>query len=110
VRYNRLMVILWCLPLLSEDQAQALYRKLMDALIKSDLGIKDEKKITILFPVDQMKKGLGKDIVIKIDELTPHRSRGPSARVGAPACWDSSSRTSSRMPWLPLPSQPMAKT
>jgi phenylpyruvate tautomerase PptA (4-oxalocrotonate tautomerase family) len=61
------VIKVWCLPAKqSEKQLEKLYRKILAAVASvRELKI-NEKSITVLFPPDQMRYGLGEEIIIEI--------------------------------------------
>ncbi len=71
------VVKVWCLPKTSETKLNDLHRGIVQAL-KSvpELGIKNEKSITCLFPTDMMQYGLGTEIIVEVTGLfeTPERT------------------------------------
>jgi len=73
------VVKVWCLPAdLTEEQLQALHRSIVDeAVSMPEFGIKDEKHITVLFPPDMMKYGLGSEIIIEVLTGVFHRLELP---------------------------------
>jgi hypothetical protein len=64
------VIKVWCLPDgLSEEQLKDLYQKIVTrtrAVEQLKLG---EKDITVLFPTDHMKFGLGEEIIVEIGNL-----------------------------------------
>jgi hypothetical protein len=54
-----------CLPELDEDQLKALYGKIVKATVKGRFGVRKDE-ITVSFPKDSMKYGLGEEIIIKL--------------------------------------------
>lgn len=64
------VIKVWCLPDdLSEEQLKDLYQKIVArtrAVEQLKLG---EKDITVLFPADRMKFGLGEEIIVEIGNL-----------------------------------------
>lgn len=61
----------WCLPdALTEEELQLLFQQLLSAVkTVPETGVQSEKDITILFPSDRMKWGLGEDIIAEIGDL-----------------------------------------
>ena len=65
-------VRVWCLPDVTEEDLQAFFQEILSAfkLIQA-VGVRDSKDITILYPPDKMKWGLGEDIIAEIEDLPP---------------------------------------
>src|SRR4030042_1049221 len=60
----------WCLPSTSEDKLNDLHKAIVKAGVSiSELGVKDENDMICLFPADLMKYGLGKEIIVEIDNV-----------------------------------------
>ncbi len=62
------IVKVWCLPAdLTEGRLRNIHEDILRACICiPELGIHAEKDLTVLFPKDMMKYGLGSEIVIEI--------------------------------------------
>lgn len=62
------VIEVWCLPNnLTEDDLHILHRRIVAAVVSvSELGLEDETDMTVLFPPDMMKYGLGEEIIVKI--------------------------------------------
>lgn len=60
------VIKVWCLPKLTESYLKDLFMGIVDAA-KSipELGLKDEHSMTVLFPTDAMKYGLGEEIIVE---------------------------------------------
>ena len=64
------IIKVWCLPHLDEERLRYLYKKIVDAVEGvSELGIKGQSAITVLFPKDSMEFGLGEEIIIEVTGL-----------------------------------------
>ncbi len=76
------VIKVWCLPAgQTEDDLMRLHKALVAAVVSVEkLGLKDENDITCLFPPDQMKYGLGAEIVIEVTGLLVKPERTKSVR------------------------------
>lgn len=64
------VIKVWCLPQMEEDKLNDLHQAIVGAVSGvKELGLKDEKDMTTLFPSDLMKYGLGTDIIVEITGL-----------------------------------------
>lgn len=64
------IIKVWCLPKSEEKQLNALHQSIVEAVVSvEELGVKDEKDITCLFPPDMMKYGLGTEIIVEVTGL-----------------------------------------
>ncbi len=64
------VIKVWCLPKMKESKLKELHQSIVRTLVDiEELGIKNEKDITCLFPLDLMRYGLGTDIIIEITGL-----------------------------------------
>jgi phenylpyruvate tautomerase PptA (4-oxalocrotonate tautomerase family) len=64
------VIKVWCLPEQTEEQLQALHKNLVSAVVSvTELGLKDENEMTMLFPPDAMKYGLGSEIIVEVSSL-----------------------------------------
>lgn len=65
------VIKVWCLPEgLDEKDLQNLFWSIVKTVVGvEELGLKDEKDMTILFPPDRMRWGLGEDIIVEISKL-----------------------------------------
>ncbi len=65
------IIKVWCLPDgLKEGDLKSLFRQILSAVkTVPEVGVEGEKDITIIFPKDRMKWGLGEDIVAEISDL-----------------------------------------
>ena len=62
-----LIVKVWCLPQEDEDSLRALQQKMVQGLIEiTELRVRTEEDVVILFPPDSMKYGLGSEIFIEV--------------------------------------------
>ncbi len=65
-----LVIKLWCLPTSDEEALRTLHKAVVAAVISiTELGMKDENDMTVLFPPDMMKYGLGQEIIIEVTRL-----------------------------------------
>jgi hypothetical protein len=74
------VIKVWCLSPMRdmEDKLRKLYEAIVAAVVEiPELGLKDGRDMTVLFPSDMMQFGLGKDIVVEVDGLfvKPERTR-----------------------------------
>ncbi len=85
-----LIVKVWCLPKMSEEQSKTLFSGIVAAAVSTKwLGVKSESGILCLFPPDAMSYGLGSEILIEISgvstrarqEMTPEAL---AEKIGAP--------------------------
>jgi len=76
------IIKVWCLPLgQSEDDLNRLHRRIVQSVVSvSELGLRDEKDITCLFPSDLMKYGLREDVIIEIGGLFEKPERTQEVR------------------------------
>ena len=76
------VIKVWCLPEdLNEDKLQVLFWDIVAAVTGvEELGLKDEKDMTILFPPDRMRWGLGEDIIVEISGLFEKPERTEEVR------------------------------
>lgn len=64
------VIKVWCLPDIEEDELNSLHAAIvLAACAITELGLSDESDMTILFPADKMKYGLGTVIVIEVTGL-----------------------------------------
>ena len=78
-----IVIKVWCLPLnQDEDVLNLLHQAIVKTVVSvSELGVKDENDMVCLFPVDLMKYGLGKEIIIEIDGLPDMPRKNASVPV-----------------------------
>ena len=61
------VIKVWCLPKENEEMLQTLHKAIVkNVTLITELGLRGEQDMTVLFPPDQMKYGLGSEIVIEI--------------------------------------------
>ena len=61
------IIKVWCLPQESEEQLRLVHKSIVSAVVAvSELGLKDQNDMTVLFPTDMMKYGLGEEIIIEV--------------------------------------------
>jgi hypothetical protein len=64
------IVKVWCLPRQSETQLQKLYTAIVRAVVGvKELKLRSQNDVTVLFPPDMMKYGLGEEIVVEVNGL-----------------------------------------
>lgn len=83
------VIKVWCLP---ADEPEDRHRNLHQAIVAAaigvtELGLKSEKDLTVLFPADLMKYGLGEVIEVEIEmfekpERTPEVKKRFATSVG----------------------------
>lgn len=75
------IIKVWCLPAIDEPKLNELHQNIVRAVVDvPELGLKDEKDITCLFPPDMMKYGLGSEIVIEVTGLFEKPERTDEVR------------------------------
>ena len=64
------VIKVWCLPEQAEDGLRAIHKNIVCAVVATEaLGLKDENDMTVLFPPDMMKYGLGSEIIVEVTGL-----------------------------------------
>ena len=64
------IIKVWCLPERTEDQLNSLHQLIVkEVCAVEEFDFKDENDMTVLFPPDMMKYGLGSEIIIEISGL-----------------------------------------
>src|SRR3989338_8158119 len=59
-----------CLPAQSEDDLRKLHKTIVGVVTGvTELGLKSEKGMTVLFPPDMMRYGLGEEVIIEVTGL-----------------------------------------
>ena len=63
------VIKVWCLPAdQTEDDLRTLHQMIVEAVISvRELGLKDQNDMTVLFPTDMMRYGLGEEIIVEIE-------------------------------------------
>ena len=75
------VIKVWCLPKLSERRLRGIYKRIVAAVLKvTELRLKDEKSLTVLFPADMMKFGLGEKIIVEVTGLFENDERTAAVR------------------------------
>jgi hypothetical protein len=75
------VIKVWCLPKLSERKLNELFRGIVSTVESvPELGLKGEKSMTVLFPVDMMRYGLGTEIIVEVTGLFVKPERTPEVR------------------------------
>lgn len=76
------VIQVWCLPEgISEKDFINLFNDIVSAVVEvRELGLKDMHDMTILFPPDRMRYGLGEDIIIEISKLFDKPERTAEVR------------------------------
>jgi len=80
------IIKIWCLPEVDEPKLNELHQSIVRAVASvEELGVKDEKDITCLFPPDMMKYGLGSEIIVEVTGLfaKPERTDEIRQRLAA---------------------------
>jgi hypothetical protein len=78
------VIKLWCLPESEEAKLNELHQSIVRAVADvPELGVRDEKDITCLFPSDMMKYGLGTEIIVEVTGLyeKPERTKEVRQRL-----------------------------
>ncbi len=64
------VIKIWCLPKCSERKLNRVFDRIVAAAVSvRELGLKDKHSMTVLFPTDMMKFGLGTEIIIEVTGL-----------------------------------------
>jgi len=64
------VIKVWCLPKLSERKLRKIHKSIVKSVERvKELGLKGEESMTVLFPKDAMKYGLGTEIIIEVTGL-----------------------------------------
>ncbi len=75
------VIKVWCLPVVDEQKIKELNQYIVRTVIGiGELGVKDEKDITCLFPLDMMKHSTGSAIVIEVTGLFEKPERTDEVR------------------------------
>jgi hypothetical protein len=75
------VIKVWCLPDAGEAKLNELHKSIVRAVVDvSELGVRDEKDITCLFPSDMMKYGLGTEIIVEVSGLYEKPERTAEVR------------------------------
>lgn len=73
---NMPVIKVWCLPIKGEEKLNKLHKAIVSAVVGvSELKLTDENDMTVLFPPDLMKYGLGSVIIIEITGLFQKKGR-----------------------------------
>jgi hypothetical protein len=78
------VIKVWCLPKSTERKLNALFESIVKAVEGvPELGLKGRHSMTVLFPPDMMKYGLGTEIIIEVSGLfeKPERTTGVRNRL-----------------------------
>jgi hypothetical protein len=78
------VIKVWCLPKLSERKLNEVFKGIVSAVESvTELGLKGERSMTVLFPIDAMKYGLGSEIIVEVTGLfvKPERTDGARHRL-----------------------------
>lgn len=78
------VIKVWCLPKCSERTLNKIHKGIVSAVESvTELGLKGECSMTVLFPFDAMKYGLGTEIVVEVTGLfvKPERTDGVRQRL-----------------------------
>jgi len=80
---SKMVIKLWCLPRVDEDNLHALFTKIVDAVVDLKIGIESEKDMVVLFPSDMMAYGLGTEVIVEITNAPGDDiPREPARRIG----------------------------
>lgn len=64
------VIKVWCLPKVGERKLNQIFKGIVSAVESvPELGLKGEKSMTVLFPTDMMKYGLGTEIIVEVTGL-----------------------------------------
>lgn len=64
------VIKVWCLSEQTEDVLRSIHKNIVCAVVATEVfGLKDENDMTVLFPPDAMKYGLGQEIIIEVTGL-----------------------------------------
>lgn len=75
------VIKLWCLPRLTDPQLRQLYHDVVRAVVSvPELNLKSRDDMTVLFPPDMMKYGLGEEVIVEVTGLFARRSRTNEVR------------------------------
>lgn len=75
------VIKLWCLPKCSERKLNQVFEAVVAAVVSvRELGLQDKHSMTILFPPDMMKFGLGTEIIIEVSGLFDKPERTDEVR------------------------------
>lgn len=75
------VIKVWCLPVVTESKLNELHQSIVRACMDiEELGIKNEKAVTCLFPPDMMKYGLGSEIIVEVTGLFEKHNRTDGVR------------------------------
>ena len=73
---------LWCLPHCDEKRRRTIHRAVVVAVVSvKELGLLNQRDMTVLFPPDMMQYGLGTEIVIEVTGLYEKRGRNEGTRT-----------------------------
>lgn len=78
------VIKVWCLPKVGERKLNQVFKGIVSAVESiSELGLKGEQSMTVLFPTDMMKYGLGTEIIVEVTGLfvKPERTDGVRQRL-----------------------------
>ncbi len=75
------VIKVWCLPSLNESELNQVFEDLVKAVEGvPELGLKGKDSITVLFPPDMMRFGLGTEIIIEVTGLFEKPERTEEVR------------------------------
>jgi len=75
------VIKIWCLPKLSQLKLEKIFKSIIKAVENvPELNLRGEKSMTILFPTDAMKYGLGTEIIIEVTSLVEKPERTMEVR------------------------------
>lgn len=75
------VIKLWCLPRLTDRELRQLYQDVVRAVLSvPELNLKSRDDMTVVFPPDMVKFGLGKEVIVEVTGLFARRSRTNEVR------------------------------
>lgn len=75
------VIKVWCLPEQTEEELRRLHQGIVSAVVGvSELGLEDENDMTVFFPPDMMKYGIGSEVVVEVSGLFSKPERTPEVR------------------------------
>lgn len=75
------VIKVWCLPMSTERKLKQVFESIVEAVEGvPELGLKGKYSMTVLFPPDMMKYGLGTEIIIEVTGLFIKPERNDEVR------------------------------
>src|SRR4051812_21877302 len=76
------VIKVWCLPKSSERKLNLVFKSIVKTVEGvPELGLKGKHSMTVLFPPDMMKFGLGTEIIIEVTGLFKKKKRASKVRA-----------------------------